>query len=139
MPPQPKAGPRRGFQRGSPQHKCRKTQYYQCCVAVESTASSIRAVRARPRRSRMGCFGSGVIAGDDTGATVIGHIGPGPVDEHGEPVAEADQEPDMGEAPHEPGKKAGEAEAAEIGDGCLAADRGEVAVVAIDKGGRLAP
>ena len=45
----------------------------------------------------------------------------------------------MREAPQQPGEEAAQPDAAEIGDGRLAADRGEVAVVDIAErlGGRL--
>src|SRR5262245_27441637 len=99
--------------------------------AVDKTASSMSALSARPSLTRSGGLFSGVVAGDDAGAAVIGHIGPGPIDEDGEPVAKADQEPDMGEAPGEPGGETGETKAAEIGDRRLAADGREIAVVAI--------
>src|SRR5438067_5604928 len=107
--------------------------------AVVSTASTMRAVSARPRRSLNGRFASGVVAGNDAGATVIGHISPGPIHEHGEPVAESDQKPNMGEAPDQPRQKSGKVKAAEIRNRSLAADGSEITEVAIGDSPALAP
>src|SRR5438105_726178 len=107
--------------------------------AVVSTASTMRAVSARPRRSLNGRFASGVVAGNDAGATVIGHISPGPIHEHGEPVAESDQKPNMGEAPDQPRQKSGKVKAAEIRNRSLAADGSEITEVAIGERRRVAP
>ena len=69
--------------------------------------------------------------GDEAGATIECCIGPGPIEEDDDAVAEADEEPEMREAPQQPGEKAGEADAAEIGDRRLAADGGEIAEVGV--------
>src|SRR5919108_3568479 len=46
--------------------------------------------------------------GNEPRAAVIGHISPGPVEKDNDAVAEADQEPEMGEGPQQPCREAGE-------------------------------
>ena len=76
--------------------------------------------------------------GDEARATIECRIGPGPIQEDDEAVAEADQEPQMREAPEQPGRKPVSANAAEIGDRRLAADRGEIAEIRVAEGRRSA-
>src|SRR5512146_812286 len=68
---------------------------------------------------------------DDAGAAPIAPVGFGPVDEHDQPVAEADQEIDVRREPYPPGDDSGDAQAAEVGDGGHAADGGERAEVPV--------
>ncbi len=67
---------------------------------------SFRAVAARGWR-RSDCD----FAGDQARAALIGEVVPQPVDGDREPAAEADQEPDVGDGPDQPGEEAAELEA----------------------------
>src|SRR3954453_5883985 len=107
--------------------------------AVESTAISMSAVSATPSRSLKGRGPSGFGAGDDSRAAFIGDIGPGPIEEDGEAITEPDQKPDVGKCPRQPGKVPAQVNPAEIGDRRLPADRREITVVAIGKGGKGSP
>src|ERR1043165_1829807 len=71
------------------------------------------------------------VAGDQPRAALIGQVGPKPVERHDQAVAEADQEIDVGNAPHQPGDAPGQPQPAEIDDGLAPSDRREVAVVAV--------
>src|ERR1043165_7366171 len=68
---------------------------------------------------------SGFVAKDDARAARVTEIGPGPVDEHDDPVAEADQEEHVHEQPEQPRGRAREAELRQLNDGGVAADRRE--------------
>src|ERR1051325_8465320 len=68
---------------------------------------------------------------DQTRATVEGQIGPQPVQRDLQAVAEPDQEPDVGGAPQEPGRKASELEPCELHRRGLAAHGGEASGVGI--------
>src|SRR5262245_19696429 len=61
-------------------------------------------------------------------------VRPGPVDQHDEAVSKVDEEVDVRPQPDEPRRKAREVDAAELGDRRLAADGGELAVVAVAEG-----
>src|SRR5262249_38024222 len=77
--------------------------------------------------------------GDEPRAALEGNIGPEPVEQHREPIAEADQEEDVDGAPEEPGEPPAQLDEAEIADRDLAPDRRQVARVAVAEGGhRLA-
>src|SRR5678809_756191 len=60
-------------------------------------------------------------AENDARATLVGEIGPGPVDEHDEPAAESDQEVDVQQQPEPPRDDAGELEIRQLRDGGVAA------------------
>src|SRR5690606_30460856 len=72
-----------------------------------------------------------VALGDQAGAAAACQVDPEPGKRDGEPAADADQEEDVGDAPHPPGQAAAEADPAEIDHGGTAADRGETALVTI--------
>src|SRR5689334_15147575 len=61
-------------------------------------------------------------AEDDARSTAIGEIGPGPVYEHDEPAAEADQEKDVQQQPEPPGDDAREFDVRELRHGRMPAD-----------------
>src|SRR5450631_4411111 len=71
--------------------------------------------------------------GDQPRAAFVGDVGPRPLNEHQQPVAETDQEKDVDEEPRQPRNEAGDVDAAELGDRCCAADRGEAAFVPVVK------
>src|SRR6266699_440721 len=77
-----------------------------------------------------GCW-SHLLTGYQARAALIGQVRPQPIGRDGDAVAKADQEIDMRQAPHQPGNPAGQGEPAEIDDRFPAADRGEVAEVAV--------
>src|SRR6185369_4912851 len=64
-------------------------------------------------------------------AARVGEVVPAPVEDDRKPAAEADQEPDVRDAPEQPGGKSRQANAPEIRDCALAADGREVAVVPV--------
>src|SRR5438093_13035397 len=77
--------------------------------------------------------------GDQPGATMPGDVGPGPLEQHQEAVAEADQERDVDEKPGEPRDEPGQPEPAHDRDGRRAPDRRHAALVAgAELAGRLA-
>src|SRR5512142_3090498 len=78
-------------------------------------------------RPRAGALDPRRRAGDQPRAAVVGDVRPRPLDEDEDPVAEHD----MDEEPGQPGDPARELDAAQVGDGRRAADRGERALVAI--------
>src|SRR5258706_5602705 len=65
-------------------------------------------------------------AGDQAGAALKGDIGPDPLDQDTDPVAKADQEKDVDDAPEQPGKKTAHPDPTEIGNRTAAPDGGEV-------------
>src|SRR2546428_5741277 len=78
--------------------------------------------------------------GDQPGATMPGDVGPGPLEQHQEAVAEADQERDVDEKPGEPRDEPGQLEPAHDRDGRRAPDGRHAALVAVaELAGRPAP
>src|SRR3989442_14857109 len=69
--------------------------------------------------------------GDQPGATMPGDVGPGPLEQHQEAVAEADQERDVDEKPGEPRDEPGQLEPAHDRDGRRAPDGRHAALVAV--------
>src|SRR5689334_19022328 len=67
-------------------------------------------------------------ASDEPRAAREGQVVPCPAEHDREPAAEADEKPD------EPGRESGQPDAAEVGNGAAAADRGEIAIVAVAEG-----
>src|SRR5690349_6926646 len=65
--------------------------------------------------------------GDQPGAAGVGEIVPEPAQRHREPVAQADQEVDVDQAPEGPGGKAGQRQVIDLHDRGGAAGRGEIA------------
>jgi len=76
-----------------------------------------------------------VVAGDDAGAGFVDEVGPAPLEEDGEFVAEADEEEEVDEEPGGPGEDAAHLEATGLGDGAVLADDGHDAFVAVAEGG----
>src|ERR1041385_2561893 len=72
-------------------------------------------------------------SGDQPRGTLVGHIGPGPFDQHQHAVAESDQVQDVDEYPEEPGEEAGEVQSAEVGDRGGATNGRQVSLVQIDE------
>src|SRR4051794_27839844 len=70
-------------------------------------------------------------AGDEPRASVVGEVGPSPLEENDEPVAEPDQEEDVDEEPGQPGEQAREPDPVQVGDARGAADRGQRALVLV--------
>src|SRR5215831_17223045 len=90
--------------------------------------------RAGSRRS------SRVVAsyfGDEPGAALEGDVVPQPDERDQEAVADLDQEEDVDHAPEQPAEEAGQLDAAELHHGGVAADGGEVALVAVAERRRL--
>src|SRR5579863_8001128 len=75
-------------------------------------------------------------AGDEPRAAIAGGVDPKPVQGHGQAVAQADQEIDVGDAPGPPGEPATQLDPSEIDDGGALADGGEAAVVPVTEGPR---
>src|SRR4051812_28119475 len=73
------------------------------------------------------------IAEDDARATRVREISPGPVDEHDDPVAEADEEEHVDEEPEPPRDGARKTELRELHDGEVAPDGRERAEIAVDE------
>src|SRR5438132_13642892 len=69
--------------------------------------------------------------GDQPGATMPGDVGPGPLEQHQEAVAEADQERDVDEKPGEPRDEPGQPEPAHDRDGRRPPDDRHAALVAV--------
>src|SRR2546425_7734727 len=69
--------------------------------------------------------------GDQPGATMPGDVGPSPLEQHQEAVAEADQERDVDEKPGEPRDEPGQLEPAHDRDGRRAPDGRHAALVAV--------
>ena len=65
---------------------------------------------------------------------MVGEVRPGPLQDHQDAVAEADEEEDVDGQPGGPGNEAAEFDAPEIGDSRGAADRGERSFVAVAEG-----
>src|SRR5262245_24057241 len=70
---------------------------------------------------------------DHARAVARDQVGPDPVGEHRQPVAKADQVPEVDEHPGQPGDQARHAQAAELRDRARAADRRHEALVEIVK------
>ena len=62
---------------------------------------------------------------------LVGPVGPGPVGQHQQAAAETDEKKDVGGQPEPPGHQARETQAAQVDDRRAAADRRQVAVVAV--------
>src|SRR5947207_2171084 len=74
---------------------------------------------------------SHVLAGNQPGAALIGQVRPQPVDRDRHTVAEADQEIDVRRTPGHPCEATGQAQPAEIDDRLAAADRRQIAEIAV--------
>src|SRR5437867_11972348 len=69
--------------------------------------------------------------GDQPSATMPGGVGPGPLEQHQEAVAEADQEREVDQKPGEPRDEPGQPAPAHDPDGRRAPDRRHAALVAV--------
>src|ERR671918_2382865 len=76
---------------------------------------------------------------DESGTATVGREAERPADEDEHPILEADQVPEVDEQPGRPGGKAAEPDAFDVGDCRCAADRGQVALVAVAEHPMLAP
>ena len=79
---------------------------------------------------------SGIALRDQPRAAMAADIDPQPVECDGEPVAQADQEEDVGDAPDPPGQAPAQLDPAEIDDGRALADRREIAGIPLGEGRR---
>ena len=70
-------------------------------------------------------------AGDQPRAAFVGDVGPRPLNEDQQPVAETDQEENVDEQPGQPRDEARDVDAAELGDCRRSADRREAAFVPV--------
>src|SRR3984885_2529177 len=89
-----------------------------------------------PTRERLGSLYLAAPPGDEARAALVTHINPQPVDRHAQPVADADQKVDVGEAPQPPGELALELDPAEVDHRPPLADRGQISRVLVAKGRR---
>src|SRR5688572_29150779 len=74
------------------------------------------------------------LTGDEARVALEGEVAPQPLQGDGEAAAEADEEPDVGGRPEQPGQVAAELDAADLHDRAAAADRREVAEIAVAEG-----
>src|SRR6266545_2440990 len=95
---------------------------------------SIAGVEIKVATVRRATFLNVTAAGDEAGAAVAGEVVVHPLDEDEEAVIELDQVHEVDEDPEEPGGEPGKAQAPEVGDGLVAADGGEVALVEVAEG-----
>src|SRR6059058_2592481 len=75
---------------------------------------------------------------DQAGATAVRDEAEGPAHDHEQPVLEPDEVPEVDNEPCDPGEEAAQLEPLDLGDGGRAADRREVALVAVAERRRLA-
>src|SRR5690606_11422691 len=68
---------------------------------------------------------------DQSPASLVGDVGPGPLHHDDEAVAETDQVEDVDEDPHEPRRQAAHPELRDLRDGGVPPDRGEVPLVQV--------
>src|SRR5579883_1369298 len=103
------------------------------CVTRSSAGSVVCTGRAtdagwpRPRPLSL------LVAGDQPHRPVVEEVIPRPVDQDEHPVAEADQLNEVDEEPHNPRRKAGEAEPPELGNRGVPPDGGHGATVTVHK------
>src|SRR6266540_5923957 len=71
---------------------------------------------------------------DEPRTALPGQIGPRPLEQDDEPVAEADEVEDVHETPEEPGGESGEPDPSQVRDGRSASQHGEIARVTVTKG-----
>src|SRR4051794_27014320 len=84
-----------------------------------------------------GAAGSGRRArlqGDKASAALKRQVSPGPARGDDEAVAQANQEVDVGDAPHQPTEEAGQLDAPDLYHRRLSPDRREIALMMIDEG-----
>src|SRR3954453_7713196 len=96
-----------------------------------------RVAKSRPnRRLILDDLPGSLIPGrrDQARPAMEAQIGPGPLQRDPQPVLEADQEKDVDTEPDEPGAETSQPESLDIGDGPVAADRGQIAFVLIVEG-----
>src|SRR5436190_20629623 len=84
-----------------------------------------------PARAGAICFG------DQSCATAVGEEAERPADEDEDAILEADEVPEVDDEPGDPGDEAAQLQALEVGDRRCAADRGQVALVAVAERFRL--
>src|SRR5205814_7284787 len=87
--------------------------------------------------SRRGSTHGSTRVGDQTRATAVRDEAEGPAHDDEQPVLEADEVPEVDDEPRDPGEEAAELEPLDLGDGCRAPDRREVALVAVVERRRL--
>ena len=104
-------------------------RFPRCRFNLAASAAAVK-YRSVIVLTRAGCR-SHLLTGDQSRTALIGQVRPQPIDRDCHAVAKADQEVNVRQAPHQPGNAAGQREPAEIDDGFLAADRCEIAEVAI--------
>ena len=72
-------------------------------------------------------------SGDQSSATLVGHIGPRPLNEDQEAIAKPDQEQDVDEKPRQPCNEAGNVNLTELRDARCTADRSQAAFIPVVK------
>ena len=89
------------------------------------------------RRCRFRCSPSRKIraAGDQTRAALISYVGPRPLDENQQAIAESDQEQDVHKQPGQPGDESRNVNLSELRHGSGSSDGGEAAFVPVVEGG----
>jgi hypothetical protein len=102
---------------------CVETNEFLCWLAA--LVSFHRKFALSLPRSRIAfgdCFGreqAQPSSGDQPRAALVSEIRPCPIEEHGEPVAESDQEDDVNHQPGHPRHKTAQMQFADLGDGGL--------------------
>lgn len=79
------------------------------------------------------------VAEDDPGGALVGPVGPGPVDQDYEPIAEADQKVHMRCQPEPPGRQAGQPQSTVLDHRRHTADGRQQAEVPITEGAGFTP
>ena len=64
---------------------------------------------------------------------MISEVAPKPAQRDGDPTAESDQKPDVGDRPDEPGEESADFQRAQVDDCAASPDRREMAEAAIEK------
>src|SRR6266404_6801709 len=71
------------------------------------------------------------IPGDQPCAFVEREVGPGPLDQNGDAIAEADKKNDVDKKPSQPGRQSAEMDHVQVGHGPMPPDRGHAAFVPV--------
>ena len=75
---------------------------------------------------RLGSLHFAAPPSDEPRAALVAGVDPQPVDGHAQPIADANQKVDVGEAPQPPSQRASKLDPAEVDHGAPLADRGQV-------------
>src|SRR5881394_3875285 len=72
-----------------------------------------------------------VVRRDEADPALKRHIGPGPIEHHGQPIAEPDEPENVQKDPEQPGEKSGDSQSENVADRRSPSDGGHDAVIAI--------